>query len=311
MELERTRFAVGEVAAEAVGLWRLEAEKKGLDLSLEVAADAQGAVEGDPVRLRQIVVNLLSNAVKFTETGAIAVVVSRRADAPDGLVIEVADTGVGFAPELAERLFERFAQADGSYTRRFGGTGLGLAICRDLAERMGGVITAKGEPGVGATFRVELPLPALSPASSAQDAGRADDEAGGERGLRVLAAEDHPVNRKVVECILQSAGAELICVENGQLAVESFKTGAFDAVLMDMQMPVMDGLAATRAIRDFETLTGRGRTPVIMLTAHAMPEHVAASHAAGADRHLAKPIAAVELLSTLSEVVAETGLRAA
>jgi CheY-like chemotaxis protein len=121
----------------------------------------------------------------------------------------------------------------------------------------------------------------------------------------VLAAEDHPVNRKVVEYILQSAGAELTCVENGELALESFKREPFDVVLMDMQMPVMDGLSATRAIRAFEKKAGRGHTPVIMVTAHSMPEHVEASHKAGADRHLAKPIAAGELLTTLSEVIAE------
>jgi CheY-like chemotaxis protein len=124
------------------------------------------------------------------------------------------------------------------------------------------------------------------------------------RPLRVLAAEDHPVNRKVVEFILQSAGAELMCVENGELALETFKREPFDAVLMDMQMPVMDGLSATRAIRAFEQESGRAPTPVIMVTAHSMPEHIEASRAAGADRHLAKPIAAAELLTTISEVVA-------
>jgi len=310
MELQHARFDLGEVMREAAALWRLEAEKKGLRLDLDISPSAEAAVEGDPVRLRQIVVNLLSNAVKFTETGGVRIAVSRLAHAPARLLIEVTDTGVGFEPELAERLFERFEQADGSYTRTFGGAGLGLALCRDLAERMGGTITAEGQPGVGATFRVELALPALAatPASAAPSAEPAE----GDRPMRVLSAEDHPINRKVVESILQCAGAELLCVENGQLALESFKAHDFDAVLMDMQMPVMDGLTATRAIRDYETSTGRGRTPVIMLTAHAMPEHVAASHAAGADRHLAKPIAAADLLSALSEVVSQSeALRAA
>jgi signal transduction histidine kinase/ActR/RegA family two-component response regulator len=309
LELQQARFGLGEVVREAAALWRLEAEKKGLKLAIDIAPEAEGAVEGDPVRLRQIVVNLLSNAVKFTEAGGIGVAVSRRADAPERVTIEITDTGVGFAPEMAEQLFERFQQADGSYTRRFGGTGLGLAICRDLTARMGGAITAEGEPGVGATFRVDLPLAPLSSPHAEGAEARSTQAAGGEaedRPLRVLAAEDHPVNRKVVEYILQSAGAELICVENGALALETFKRHPFDAVLMDMQMPVMDGLAATRAIRAFEKTSGRGHTPVIMVTAHSMPEHVEASHSAGADRHLAKPIAAGELLATLSEVISES-----
>jgi CheY-like chemotaxis protein len=307
LDLQQVRFGLGEVVHEAAALWRMEAEKKGLKLDIVIAPDAEGAVEGDPVRLRQIVVNLLSNAVKFTEAGGVSLTVSRRPDAPERAVIEVADTGVGFEPEIAERLFERFEQADGSYTRRFGGTGLGLAICRDLAERMGGTITAEGQPGAGATFLVDLPLaPQAHPEAAEPGASQASGADAEDRPIRVLAAEDHPVNRKVVEYIMQAAGAELTCVENGKEALATFKREPFDVVLMDMQMPVMDGLAATRAIRAFEKKAGRGHTPVIMVTAHNMPEHVQASHAAGADRHLAKPIAAVELLTTLSEVVSES-----
>jgi signal transduction histidine kinase/ActR/RegA family two-component response regulator len=306
--LQQVRFALGEVMREAAALWRLEAEKKGLEFGVDIAPEAEGPVEGDPVRLRQIVVHLLSNAVKFTESGRVSLRVSRPADSPERVVIEVADTGVGFSPEIGEQLFERFAQADGSYTRRFGGAGLGLALCRDLATRMGGTITAEGRPGVGAAFRVELPLAALAaPGANTAEQGADDrsEDAAGERPLKVLAAEDHPVNRKVVEYILQSAGAELKCVENGELALETFKREPFDAVLMDMQMPVMDGLAATRAIRAFEEESGRAHTPVIMVTAHSMPEHIEASRAAGADRHLAKPIAAAELLTTISEVITQ------
>ena len=307
MELARDRFELGAVIRDAASLWRLEAEKKGLKLTVEVEPAAEAEVESDQVRLRQVVVNLLSNAVKFTEKGAVTLSIRRRADDADRLLMEVRDDGIGFSPEMAERLFDRFEQADGSVTRRFGGSGLGLAICRDLVERMGGRIWATGRAGAGATFHVELPLPPLDP--SCEDEPEAEaaetEEAADRRPLRVLYAEDHPVNRKVVEFILEAAGADLTCAVNGEEALALLKAQDFDAVLMDMQMPVMDGLSATRAIRQLEAETGRARTPVIMVTANAMPEHIQSSAAAGADRHLSKPIAADRLIELLDEVTAE------
>ena len=301
LELASERFGIGDVVRDAASLWRLEAEKKGLKLSVEVTPEAEADVASDQVRVRQIVVNLLSNAVKFTESGEIVLTLSRAPQDPELLVLTVRDTGIGFPADFAERLFDRFEQADGSVTRRFGGSGLGLAICRDLVERMNGRIWATGGSGEGAVFHVELPLKALEPVCAG--AAATDEPADVERRpLRVLCAEDHPVNRKVVEFILGAAGIELACAENGAEALELFKADRFDAVLMDMQMPVMDGLSATRAIRQFEAETASAPTPVIMVTANALPEHVQSSIAAGADRHLSKPIAADRLLQLLDEV---------
>jgi signal transduction histidine kinase/AmiR/NasT family two-component response regulator len=309
LDIASERMAVGEVVRDAASLWRLEAAKKGLNLAVEVAPEAEADIEGDQVRLRQIVVNLLSNAVKFTDRGEVVLTLGRSRQSPDTLVLEVRDTGIGFSPEIAERLFARFEQADGSVTRRFGGTGLGLAISRDLVERMGGRIWATGRPGDGASFHVELPAPPLAPLAD-QPLTAAEPEAVARARLRVLYAEDHPVNRKVVEFILGAAGVDLVCAVNGADALDLFRTSAFDAVLMDMQMPVMDGLSATRCIRQLEAESARTRTPVIMVTANAMPEHVQSSMAAGADRHLTKPISADRLLALLDEVTSSDFLEA-
>jgi CheY-like chemotaxis protein len=295
VDLARERVQLGELVRDAATAARNAAEQKGLAFSVDVAPTVEGEVETDPLRLRQIVGNLLSNAVKFTERGEVALSVSRSADVAERVVIEVRDTGVGFDAETAERLFRRFEQADGSSTRRFGGVGLGLAICQALAEQMGGSISADGRLGEGATFRVEIPLAALSGAGAEPEPLT--------RPLHVLCVEDHPVNRKVVEYMMEVAGVRLTMVENGALAVEAFTSQAFDAVLMDMQMPVMDGLAATRAIREFEASSGHAPTPVIMVTAHGLPEHVAASRAAGADRHVTRPVSPTDLLSLIMELV--------
>ncbi|HEX8568658.1 MAG TPA: response regulator [Caulobacteraceae bacterium] len=295
VDLTREAVNLGELAREAAASARSAAQQKNLAFSVEIAPDAEGEVEADPMRLRQVIGNLLSNAVKFTERGEIAMTVSRSAEVPERVVIAVRDTGVGFDADTADRLFRRFEQADGSSTRRFGGVGLGLAICQALVEQMGGVIRAEGQPGEGAVFRVELPLlPAGEGRNTVEPLSRQ---------LHVLCVEDHPVNRKVVEYMMEVAGVRLTMVENGALAVDAYKAQAFDAVLMDMQMPVMDGLAATRAIREYEASTNRGRTPVIMVTAHGLPEHIAASRTAGADRHVTRPVSPTDLLGLIVELV--------
>jgi PAS domain S-box-containing protein len=294
--LEAAPFHLGDAIRATAALADMRAREKGVALSVELADDVDGVVLGDMVRVRQIVGNLVSNAVKFTEAGSVRVSGRRTAE---GLVrIEVRDTGPGFDEATRERIFARFQQADSSITRRFGGTGLGLAISRELAELMGGELGCTSTPGEGSCFWLEAPLEAS--AAPLADAVAAEVESVPDR-LRILVADDHPTNRRVVQLMLQDS-AEVVCVENGQEALDAMAAGDFDLVLMDMQMPVMDGLTAIRHQRARE-LSGSVRTPIIMLTANALPEHVAASREAGADRHLDKPITAASLFTAISETL--------
>jgi CheY-like chemotaxis protein len=203
-------------------------------------------------------------------------------------------------------LFSRFTQADGSITRRFGGSGLGLAICRTLTELMGGEISATSEPGRGSVFTVRLPLQraALAPAAEAAPADALEASLGEGRSLRILLAEDHPTNQRVVQLILEPLGVSLSIVGDGRAALELFQPGTFDLILMDMQMPVMDGLSATRAIREREIESGAATTPIAMLTANAMDEHLRAGAEAGADHHIAKPITPESLVAGIEATLA-------
>jgi CheY-like chemotaxis protein len=219
----------------------------------------------------------------------------------------VADSGIGFDGEVRKRLFRRFEQADASIRRRFGGTGLGLAISRSLVELMGGRIEVASTPGKGSTFSVYAPLERLE-GEVADDRGQ-EPEVVEIAGARVLLAEDHPTNQKVVQLILESVGVTPVIVENGAQALERLKAEPFDVVLMDMQMPELDGLSATAQLRAHERLIGARPTPVIMLTANALDEHVRASLEAGADAHLSKPIRALALIEAIMAAMAggETG----
>jgi CheY-like chemotaxis protein len=213
---------------------------------------------------------------------------------------------VGFDPELAAVLFQRFSQADTTITRRFGGTGLGLSISKTLVEMMGGEITAESQPERGSRFTVVIPLTRTQAPSERAGTARAAGGAAFDRhdGLRVLLAEDHLVNQKVVQLILAPSGAELTIVENGLLAVEAFKAAPFDLVLMDMQMPVMDGLAATRLIRAHERQAGPAdRVPILMLSANAMAHHRRDALAAGADLHVSKPVTALALMTGIEQAL--------
>jgi PAS domain S-box-containing protein len=306
MELRPEPFDLADSVTACGALFDAAAQAKGLDLEVAIAPEALGAYVGDATRIRQILCNLLGNAVKFTTAGRVAL--SARAihgEARSELRFEVADTGIGFDAETKARLFSRFEQADGSITRRFGGSGLGLAISRALAEAMGGRLEADSAPGRGSTFALVLQLPRCGDApvpSPAEPGGSAEGEAAS--GLRVLLAEDHPTNRRVVELILGAAGVDLSCVENGADALAACARAEFDLVLMDMQMPVMDGLSAVRRLREREAELGLGRTPIYVLTGNAMPEHVSASLDAGADGHISKPIVAHDLLQLVATVAA-------
>ncbi|MBX3477882.1 MAG: response regulator [Brevundimonas sp.] len=301
MQLVDEAFDLAKAVQEAGQLYEATAREKGLGFVVDIAPEARVWVMGDVVRLKQVLTNLVSNAVKFTDTGFVTLRAEAgptRAGAPT-LRMTVEDTGIGFDPETRTRLFTRFEQADGGIARRFGGTGLGLAICRQLAELMGGDLDCESELGGGSAFILTLPLQAVAAPETPEtpEIVPASTAAMATAPLRVLLADDHPTNRKVVELVLAAARVELVSVENGAQAVEAFAAGTFDLVLMDMQMPVMDGLAATRELRRLEAAGGRPRARIVMLTANALPEHVAAGQAAGADGHVAKPFNTSELLA--------------
>lgn len=294
--LEPIAFDLEQAVSDVAALWRAKAEDKGVALHVDFDPALSGFVEGDAVRLRQVLNNLVSNALKFTAEGAVSLSVQRTEQ--DRILFRVNDTGVGFDAEQKSRIFIRFQQADGSITRRFGGTGLGLAISTALVDLMGGALDCESAPGEGAAFWFEIPMPVVAPVAAEPVVGNdAVDVAAAP--LRILLADDHPANRKVVEIMLAATAMEMIAVEDGQQALEAFREGGFDLVLMDMQMPVMDGLTATRAIRDLETAEGRVRTPVVMLTANAMAEHVEAGRQAGADGHLTKPVTLASLFDAI------------
>ncbi len=297
LELELIEFDLADVMQGAHAAFGALAAAKGLSFSLDISG-AEGVYRGDPTRIRQILYNLISNALKFTAAGNIRV---RAEAAPEGLRLIVSDTGEGIAPDKLGQLFGKFIQGDASTTRRFGGTGLGLSICRELAELMGGAIEARSTPGEGSTFVVTLRARKVGPPRDAVTLpSPSEPPTPWSEALRVLIAEDNPVNRLVVRTLLQQAGIEPTVVDDGALAVEAWDGGEWDVVLMDVQMPVMDGLAAVRQIRAREQASGRPRTPVIALTANAMIHQVSEYIAAGMDGHIAKPIEARALFETLA-----------
>jgi PAS domain S-box-containing protein len=296
--IENGAFHLGDVARSVAALCALRAEEKGVVLRTRIAPSADAMVIGDSARLRQVLTNLLSNAVKFTDQGQVTL--DATLDADGRARFSVSDTGIGFDAAEKARIFDRFQQADASFTRRFGGTGLGLAISRELVELMGGALACDSVPGVGSSFWFTLPLP-LSQDAPAPAA--LEDAAPPTSGApRVLVADDHPTNRKIVELMLADV-AEIFTAENGREAVDVYKVTGPDLILMDMQMPVMDGLAAVREIRDLEASSGSDRAPIIMLTANARPEHIRASREAGADLHLEKPITSAMLFAAISQVM--------
>jgi len=310
LTLEEGEFEIAELAEAACATFRAVAEGKGLGFGLKVLPGARGAYRGDPLRMRQILCNLIGNALKFTDRGAVTIVVGRR---PGALKVQVRDTGIGMTAQQQDQLFRAFEQAEASTTRRYGGTGLGLAICRDLVELMGGGIRVRSAPGRGSTFTVSLPLPKLASRPSVE-AGPAADLIQLDRPPRVLAAEDNNVNQLVLKTLLNQMGVDPVMVGDGAAAVEAWAREPWDLILMDVQMPLMDGPAATLEIRARERAEGRARTPIVALTANAMEDQVAKYRAAGMDGFVAKPIAASRLFAALQAALeggAEAGDEAA
>jgi signal transduction histidine kinase/ActR/RegA family two-component response regulator len=298
-------FEVENVFTQARDTFEVMATAKGLAFRLEITDAAQGWWRGDADRLRQVIGNLLSNAVKFTPKGSVVAMVD--VGDTDGLRIVVRDSGVGIPAEKLATLFEKFTQADNSATRRFGGTGLGLAICRELIHMMGGTIRVESREGEGSTFTVDLPLPRGRLAALHGEEGLGANEDG---NLRILAAEDNPTNQQVLGAVLGSLGIDVEMVPDGKEAVAAWRRGAYDLILMDIQMPVMDGITAAAAIRAGEAASGRKRTPIIALTANALTHQVAEYMAAGMDAHVGKPIEIARLYDMISTVLnaAATGV---
>ncbi|WP_304164881.1 PAS domain-containing hybrid sensor histidine kinase/response regulator [Phenylobacterium aquaticum] len=302
LELETAPFDLEAVARGAHATFTSTANSKRLSFNLSIAPQARGAYLGDSARVRQVLYNLISNAVKFTAQGGVRVSILA---ADPGIRIEVEDTGVGIPADRLEKLFAKFVQADSSTTRQFGGTGLGLAICRELAEAMGGSITVESREGEGSRFIVELPLPrADGELCLLPDAARQDEEAAELEGeFRILAAEDNPINQLVLKTLLAQFGLTPQVVDNGELAVAAWEAEAWDLILMDVQMPVLDGPSAARAIRQRELETGRTRTPIIALTANAMTHQVDSYRTAGMDGFVAKPIEVRDLMEAISSAL--------
>ena len=311
IELETIAFDINRVVDEVTELFRPQAEGKGLTVSATLPAGPP-AFMGDPARVRQILHNLVANAVKFTHEGSVKVAVGVR---PNGgqaseLLVEVSDTGIGISPEVQSRLFQKFVQGDASTTRAYGGTGLGLAISRELAQLMGGDITVRSRPGHGAAFTFRVKLEHAATPAAAPDEEPDAPEAAPLSALRILAAEDNPNNRQVLQIMLDMVGAGVTFAEDGAQAVEAWAQASYDVILMDVQMPVMDGHAATREIRARERAQGMRPTPIIGVTANAMAHHVADCLEAGMDAHVSKPIRPAELFEVLSQALG-AGRRAA
>jgi PAS domain S-box-containing protein len=304
LEISAETFDLEAMAEGVAALFSVSARGKGLALDLVMEDAARGGFRGDEKRIRQVLANLLSNAIKFTERGGVTLKVAtcELASGRAGIRFSVSDTGIGFDSATGARLFDRFEQADGSITRRFGGSGLGLSICKALVELMGGRIWARSTPGQGAVFTFETPLEhaELNRQGVTADAVQPDPML---RRPRILLAEDHPTNRRVVELILEPLDVDLTSVENGALAVEAAAAEPYDLILMDMQMPVMGGVEAIGLIRADQQRRGLPRTPIYMLTANAMPEHRAQSMDAGADDFLTKPLGAEALIAAVAQAL--------
>ena len=311
----RVRFNLADALRTAAAEHRTEAERKGIALYFDLAAETQVEVVGDMVRLKQALGCLIGNAVKFTERGEVRV--AAQALGPGRYRIEVRDTGVGFDAGEKARLFESFAQADGSATRRHGGAGLGLALAQHCAALLEAELDCESAVGAGSLFSLDLPLATGDDDAECVEPGRPgaanhlDSAASAEEPFRVLIVDDNATNRRVLQLILSPLGADWIAAEDGVQAIEAFEAARFDLILMDIQMPVMDGLTATREIRRREAEQGLPATPIIVVSANCLPEHVAAAQAAGAQRHLAKPVSALALTTTISEVLDARQRRAA
>jgi len=306
IELELADFPLAKAIDEVVAIQIGRIRQKKLELVTNIMHDGTVMVHGDLLRFKQIVLNLLGNAIKFTEQGSITItaqVVSQQ-DQQGTLRLDVRDTGIGMTPEVLERIFDTFTQADSSTTRKYGGSGLGLTICRRLVKLMGGRIWAQSLPGVGSCFHVELPCAvSTQQPEAAHKPGLDHDQFYNGKALSVLVAEDNPLNAATILAMLQRMGHQALLAENGQKALDACRQNRFDCILMDIQMPVMDGIQATATLRQQEQATGV-HLPIIALTAHALRGDRSRLLAEGFDGYLAKPLEMAALARELERVTA-------
>ena len=308
LELEMSDFLLGDIAHQVIGVHQARADEKGLALTLMLDVPAETSLHGDPLRVRQVLHNLVSNAIKFTASGEVGLQI-RETDRTEGglrwLSFAITDTGVGLPDGAESWLFTPFAQADGSVTRRFGGTGLGLSICHQLCAAMGGTIAARRRPEGGAEFTVSLPFrTAHQPQPKAETPVIPDRKA----RFAILAAEDISTNRLVLKTLLGPYCTDLTIVEDGAQAVQKWQSSRYDALILDIHMPVMDGVTAATRIREMEAQTGEAaRTPIIALSANSMPEEVNGFLSHGMDAHIAKPFQIDELVGTIHALVSGRG----
>jgi PAS domain S-box-containing protein len=307
LDLVKTELSIRLTVNDVVRAQTVEAERKGLRISVEISDDLPDPLLGDPLRFKQILLNLVGNAVKFTEQGGLTIRVRTESREGENLCIRcsVADTGIGMEPEVLRRIFVPFEQGDMSTSRRYGGSGLGLAICTRLTEVMDGRIWAESTEGEGSVFTFELPfmLAELPPQEAADESPSPTDTIPDKAGLKVLLAEDDDINRLIIGELLQKMGLTVTMACNGEEAVEKAGREAFDAILMDIRMPVMDGIEALRAIREAER-AGKPRIPIVAVTAHALQEDRERFLAQGFDGYVSKPISINQLMTVLEQVTA-------
>src|SRR3954467_3384573 len=304
IELERAGFSLNDLLEKVTEMVAIRADEKGLALVCEIAPKVPTDLIGDPTRLRQVLLNLLGNAIKFTESGEVALRVTSDAAStvPGALQFTVTDTGIGIAGEKLGAVFERFTQADSSTTRRYGGSGLGLTISKRLVELMGGRIWVESELGKGSVFAFAVPFEIWAGATRGAAAPARTGAEPALRPLRILLAEDSPDNRTITVAYMKDTPYRVDIAENGAIALEKFTAGHYDLVLMDRQMPVMDGLTATRAIREWEQANHRPLTPIVALTAAALKGDQEQCLAAGCTAYLSKPIKQEVLLQAMREL---------